>query len=309
MHKLDQNDSEKDRRRKKPANVWRSYSDMMSGLLLLFLLVMAVCFIESQRSYEAELEAQASQLELSEQLDEQIAEMEEQQAKMDEQESELEEKQSLLEEQQKLLEEQQSLLDEQTSQLEEQQQVMAEQQEKIDNIIGIKAELIAALKEEFSAQNLSVGIDEETGAITFDSNVLFAYNESVLTDEGTELLSQMLPIYCSILLSEDYSEYLSEILVDGYTDTVGSYDYNLQLSQSRAYAVASYLLSVDDQFLDEEQVAMLETKLSVNGHSKSSPIYAEDGSIDADASRRVEVKFRLADDEMITELQKIMNES
>ena len=34
-----------------------------------------------------------------------------------------------------------------------------------------------------------------------------------------------------------------------------------------------------------------------------------DGNVDKDASRRVEVKFRLKDDEMIDELNKIMTDS
>ena len=32
-------------------NVWRSYSDMMSGLLLLFVLIMAVCLMQAQKNY------------------------------------------------------------------------------------------------------------------------------------------------------------------------------------------------------------------------------------------------------------------
>ena len=47
--------------------------------------------------------------------------------------------------------------------------------------------------------------------------------------------------------------------------------------------------------------------LTVNGHSMSNPILDADGNVDMDASRRVEVKFRLKDDEMIDELNKIMS--
>lgn len=39
----------------------------------------------------------------------------------------------------------------------------------------------------------------------------------------------------------------------------------------------------------------------------SNPILDADGNVDMDASRRVEVKFRLKDDEMIDELNKIMS--
>ena len=39
----------------------------------------------------------------------------------------------------------------------------------------------------------------------------------------------------------------------------------------------------------------------------ANPILDEDGNVDMDASRRVEVKFRLKDEEMIDELNKIMS--
>ena len=38
----------------------------------------------------------------------------------------------------------------------------------------------------------------------------------------------------------------------------------------------------------------------------SDPVLDADGKVDKDASRRVEVKFRLKDEEMIQELNKIM---
>ena len=39
----------------------------------------------------------------------------------------------------------------------------------------------------------------------------------------------------------------------------------------------------------------------------ANPILDAEGNVDKDASRRVEVKFRLRDDEMIEELNKIMS--
>ena len=38
----------------------------------------------------------------------------------------------------------------------------------------------------------------------------------------------------------------------------------------------------------------------------ANPVLDADGNVDKDASRRVEVKFRLKDDEMIDELNQIM---
>ena len=182
-----------------------------------------------------------------------------------------------------------------------------DQQTQIENIIGVKADVISALKEEFTAQNLNVDIDSKTGALMLDSNVMFDYNKAELTEEGMAVLDQVLPVYCQVLMKEEYKDYLAEIIIDGYTDTTGDYAYNLSLSQQRSLAVAQYLLSIEDDFLSSTQEEDLKQVLTVNGHSMSNPILDADGNVDMDASRRVEVKYRLKDDEMIDELNKIMS--
>jgi chemotaxis protein MotB len=123
------------------------------------------------------------------------------------------------------------------------------------------------------------------------------------------MLSEVLPIYCKVLLDEEYQDYLAEIRIDGYTDTDGDYLYNLQLSQERALAVANYLMSSADRFLTSEELTYLKGKLTANGHSMSNPVYDEDGEIDKDASRRVEIKFSLKDEEMINEMKEILDQN
>ena len=325
-------------------NVWRSYSDMMSGLLLLFVLIMAVCLLQAQKNYTEKLAEQAKLLKSQSELEESQNQVSQQQTQLAEQESELaaqeselaaqestlaeqaaslEELQAILEEQKKILEEKESevdaqnaLLVEKEEQLEESQsklddanQLMEEQQEKIDQIIGVKADLIQALNEEFEKNQIVVQIDEETGAILLDSSVLFEFSKSDLTEEGDEILQEILPVYCKVLLSEDYVDYVAEIIIDGYTDSVGDYASNLSLSQSRAYAVAEYLLYSMEGYLSPEEQNALMSRLTANGKSSSNPIYGEDGQEDADASRRVEIKFRLKDEEMIEELQSLIEES
>lgn len=287
-------DVRRGRRRRSGHNIWRSYSDMMAGLLLLFILVMAVLFLEAQESYDGLLESQKLQDELNEKL-------QQQKLALDQQESEMEQQKKLLENQQKIMKNQQQTLEDQKKTLEDQQQ-------KIDKIIGVKASLISDLKEEFKKSSLDVRIDEETGAISFASDILFGYNESDLTEEGREMLSQMLPIYCGILLEKNYREFLSQVVIDGFADTVGSYEFNLELSQRRAFAVAKYLLQIERDLLGEDDMTFLEERLSANGRSKSNPVLTAENEIDMMASRRVEVKFRLKDEEMIQELQNILNQ-
>lgn len=313
-------------------NIWRSYSDMMAGLLLLFVLVMCISFMQAQKNYQEKLAEEAAHQKTQSQLLSELEERENlvasQQAALDEQEDllasqqndledqaallaqqqeDLDAKSALVLSQQSELEKQNSLMLQQQAALDEQEELMAQQQQKIEQIIGIKADLISALKQEFDQQSLNVVIDEADGSIALDSNILFGYNENELTDEGNAMLSEILPVYCKVLMSEKYQDYLAEVRIDGYTDTSGDYLYNLQLSQERALAVANYLIESCSSFLTAEEQANLQSKLTANGHSMSNPVYAEDGQIDMDASRRVEIKFSLKDEEMINELKQVMD--
>ena len=308
------------RRKKKSENngfnVWRSYSDMMAGVLLLFVLIMCVTLFQAQKSYNESLQERDEKIALQEEytqelldkqnaldkkdetLQNQDAQLKTQDEKLAEQEQQLAALAAKLKEQESTLNAQQSALDEKTAQLKD-------QQAQIDQIIGVKADVIEALKNEFSKNNINVDIDAQTGALTLEASVMFDYDQAELTDAGKQALEQILPIYCKVLLQDDYMKYLAEIIIDGYTDTDGDYSYNLQLSQQRSLAVAQYLLDIQGNFLDATQSQNLEKYLTVNGHSMANPVL--DGNVDKDASRRVEVKFRLKDEEMIDELNQLLS--
>ena len=310
------------RRKKKSENngfnVWRSYSDMMAGVLLLFVLIMCVTLFQAQKSYNESLQERDEKIALQEEytqelldkqnaldkkdetLQNQDAQLKTQDEKLAEQDQQLAALAAKLKEQESTLNAQQSALDEKTAQLKD-------QQAQIDQIIGVKADVIEALKNEFSKNNINVDIDAQTGALTLEASVMFDYDQAELTDAGKQALEQILPIYCKVLLQDDYMKYLAEIIIDGYTDTDGDYSYNLQLSQQRSLAVAQYLLDIQGNFLDATQSQNLEKYLTVNGHSMANPVLDANGNVDKDASRRVEVKFRLKDEEMIDELNQLLS--
>lgn len=299
-------------------NVWRSYSDMMAGVLLLFVLIMCVSLFQAQVSYEDSIRERDEKLFLQEEYTKQIMEQQnivsdqqDQLTSQDEllvaQKKQLDELAAQLAAQQKQLDEQSVTLANQQSALDEKTLQLTTQQQRIDNIIGVKADVIEALRQEFASNNINVVIDETNGAMVMDSSVLFDYNATELTEEGQRVLGSVLPIYCSVLMQDEYYPYLAEIIIDGYTDSSGGYAYNLQLSQQRSLAVADYLLNLSSGFLSEENQANLRERLTVNGHSSSNLVLDANGQEDADASRRVEVKFRLKDEEMIEELRAILN--
>ena len=257
--------------------------------------------IALQEEYTQELLDKQNALdEKDETLQSQDAQLKTQDEKLAEQEQQLAALAAKLKEQESTLNAQQSALDEKTAQLKD-------QQAQIDQIIGVKADVIEALKNEFSKNNINVDIDAQTGALTLEASVMFDYDQAELTDAGKQALEQILPIYCKVLLQDDYMKYLAEIIIDGYTDTDGDYSYNLQLSQQRSLAVAQYLLDIQGNFLDSTQSENLEKYLTVNGHSMANPVLDADGNVDKDASRRVEVKFRLKDEEMIDELNQLLS--
>ena len=192
--------------------------------------------------------------------------------------------------------------------IEEQQKIMSEQQEQLDRIIGVKSNLIEDLKKAFDGTDLKVSVDPQTGAITFDSSILFDVNMYDLKPSGEGFLEAFLPRYLNVLLQDEYKPYISEIIIEGHTDTNGTYMYNLELSQERALSVATFCLKDDTTILTPEEKESLRSIVTANGKSFSNPICNADGSVNLEASRRVEFKFRLKDEDMVNEMIKILAE-
>ena len=207
------------------------------------------------------------------------------------------------------IEKEKNALEEQQKLVAEQQEKLEEQQEMLDRIIGVRAELIEALKSEFESSGLNVKVDSQTGSIIFDSNILYDVNQTIIKSEGQEFLREFFPRYFKVLLGSDFKEYISEIIIEGHTDTNGSYFHNLELSQQRAYSVAEYCLDEAKGILTPQEIEELRAIMTANGRSYTNPVYQADGvTVDLDKSRRVEIKFRLKDEEMVQEMNEILNE-
>ncbi len=284
-------------RRKRKSNeeetsYWLSYSDMMAALLLVFVLIISFTMLQSKRQYEQKERELLSQQNV---IGEQKKEMESQKGIMDKQKAQLNE-------QKKEMESQEAVVNQQKEQ-------MASQQAQLDKIIGVKSDLISALRDEFDGSDLSVSVDSQTGAITFDASVLFDKGKYEIKEEGKKFLDQFLPRYFSVLLKNDFHQYVSEIIIEGHTDTTADYLYNLELSQQRALSVAKYCLDEKSSSISKDQIEQLQKIMTANGRSFSNPVYNTNGSIDMDASRRVEFKFRLKDEEMVEEMVKILNKN
>jgi len=179
-----------------------------------------------------------------------------------------------------------------------------EMKKTIDQIMGVREHLVSELKSEFSDETMGIEVDEKTGAILFDTTILFPYDDAELKAESFSFLDEFVPRYLDILLQEGYEDYIAEIIIEGHTDRNGSYLYNLELAQDRAFSVASYILGPTFPYRHIQE--HLEEKLTVNSKSYTDFRTDESGDYSADDSRRVEFKFRLKDEEILNKTRDIL---
>ena len=231
------------------------------------------------------------------------------QEELDAQEAQLQVTLAQLDEQQAQLEAQQSQMAAQQSQIAEQQSQLQQQQQQIEDLVGVRTQIISDLSSALREANISATVDPTSGAIALASDVLFATGESQLSSEGRARIDAFLPVYLDVLFSDEYRDYVSEIIIEGHTDSVGSYIDNLLLSQQRAYNVASYVLADDYSHISDSTREHLRQVATANGRSFSDLIYNEDGTENRSASRRVVFKFRLTDEQMVSQLQSILEGS
>lgn len=176
---------------------------------------------------------------------------------------------------------------------------LQEQKAKIKSLTGIKLKVIAELK---SALGNKINIDKKSGSLRLASNILFDKGSSELKDGAKiELKSNFIEYVNTLISNKNISEYLDKIVIEGHTDSDGGYLYNLELSQKRAFAVMNYLLTLD--YIKKNNI---ETKLVASGRSYLDAI-KKDNIEDKDASRRIEVKFRLKNQDAMYEIERILD--
>ena len=169
---------------------------------------------------------------------------------------------------------------------EEQKMLENISEDKVAEILEKKANLLVDLAAAYADSGLNVTIDEATGEITLDSSVLFDVNSSTVSEDGKAFLEQFINIYTGVVFDSKYDGFVSQIMVEGHTDTSGGYDMNLQLSQARAESVRDYCLSVAADHVDA-----LTSMLCPVGYSYTDPVYDANGNVDMAASRRVAFRF------------------
>ena len=320
---------------------WLSFSDLMSSLVLIIILVMFYIIYQyfnlaeinqaeiARRQYQldaaqAELETQQGKLSEAEQqmiaqqilLDAKQEELDSAQAVLEAQQTQLADTQAQLSAREEEIAAQQAQMDALGIQLDEQQAQISAQQAQLDNqqaqieeLVGMKTRIITSLSDALRSNNISATVDLTNGSIALESDVMFESGKYELTEAGKRFIDEFLPVYLEVLFSDNYRGYVSEIIIEGHTDSVGGYLPNLELSQQRALAVASYVLGDECRSVSPDMKNELRMVVTVNGRSYSDRVFNADGTEDMDASRRVVFKFRLTDEQMIQQMRQILEEN
>lgn len=107
--------------------------------------------------------------------------------------------------------------------------------------------------------------------ITFDSGLLFDVDKYDLRPASQENLKKL-----AVILNK-YPD--TNIIIEGHTDSTGTRDYNLTLSERRARAVAAYLA----------QLGVQSARFSVMGYGPDQPIASNDTPEGRQQNRRVDL--------------------
>ena len=107
--------------------------------------------------------------------------------------------------------------------------------------------------------------------ITFDSGILFDVDKAELRPEAKTNIANL-----SKILNK-YSD--TNILIEGHTDSTGSFDHNQVLSERRAESVASYA----------EGIGVASTRVQTKGYGETQPIASNATTEGRQENRRVEI--------------------
>lgn len=303
-------------------NFWIAYADLMAGLLFIFILLIGaivVKYVLTQSDLQIikeNLQKQEERLrENKEELNQKEDILKNLSQKLNNTSSTLDDvnkqKQALEANITKLNQDLNSSLDEKDQQIfallerlnkkdeeiKELERNFDEAKSKIKELGLIKENTIKNLQAKFDT---NITLDSNTGAIVLPSEVLFDTNSFTLKAHAKENLKTILTQYFdNILKDENILNSIENIVIEGHTDSAGSYIYNLDLSQKRAYAVMSFIHS----FYKDPRLQKL---LMASGRSYSDVIM-KDGKEDKEASRRIEIKFNINTNNALEKVEKYLD--
>lgn len=169
-----------------------------------------------------------------------------------------------------------------------------------------RAELLTRIKAVLSARGLEVEVDLENGILRLPESLLFPSNEAELSTGGqealaalAEVLAQLLPCYAAAATAPadcptGTADVLETVLIEGHTDDrpirSGPFADNWALSAARARSTYRALIAAEPA-LDRLTNAAGAALLGVSGYEARRPVLAEATDEARRVNRRIDLRF------------------
>jgi chemotaxis protein MotB len=174
-----------------------------------------------------------------------------------------------------------------------------------ERIIKANKDAITLAGGALASKDKGVVLDSATGTLIMNSELLFDYGSARLKPAAMSQIQGIATDFLPRLIKQpSVDSLLQEIVVEGHTDTVGTYLSNLQLSQQRAYSVMNALV---ESTYGMSYAPRLRSLIVASGKSEVRPVQLADGHIDAAKSRRIEIHLRFKDDAILKKLFESIN--
>jgi chemotaxis protein MotB len=157
-------------------------------------------------------------------------------------------------------------------------------------------EQLKSALEKFEAKGVRVENDARDPLVLLilvpENSLNFPLREYTISKPGSAFLEDFTPRLAEIVCDGGFRQQISSIVVEGHTDSSGTDEINLPLSQQRSLAVVQKMLSVLGKKQDGGRKCFLEL-VSATGRGSEDPRLDQHGQEDKTLSRRVEFKIRV----------------
>ncbi len=170
------------------------------------------------------------------------------------------------------------------------------QQEKVKEVVRAEEikQICDGLEARFSTHPY-IRVDCVDNRISFGDAGRFGHNDYRLPPEAGASLAQLVPAVLETADNELGRKWFKQIVIEGFTDTDGSYLYNLHLSLQRSEWVMCMLLDPrrsSDLKLSSAQLQRVRDLFLAGGVSFNGAKRDEGNNEDKNASRRVELRLQ-----------------
>jgi outer membrane protein OmpA-like peptidoglycan-associated protein len=163
--------------------------------------------------------------------------------------------------------------------------------------VGTILEELSEKLKEFRATGVRVERDPKDPLglliLVLEGLLAFEVDKAAIPPQGEHFLQSFIPKLSNTLCDTKFAKEINSIVVEGHTDSTGTDQHNLELSQKRSMTVVSSSLGVLSPPEWDREYALFLRLLSASGRGRAELEIDSSGREDRSRSRRVVFKIRV----------------